>query len=436
MRLRDLISFALKAMSDRKLRSVLTILGIVIGPATIVALVAATQGFSDASTSQFSKLGATSIFVSPVGRTFTLSSADVSSIQSLSGVKYAIPYYLLTGRITQGGQTVSVQIYALDLSQLSEIFPTLTLGAGSLPSASDLSNAAVGYSIAYPGLSGATNITVNGVVAVSNIGTGGFFGPEGAFSSGSSASGSARTFIASGIFDSFGQGFGINPDSSIFIPLDSGETLLHRTTYSGIAVIATNTSAVSNVMTELSNTYGQNVRATSVSSIISSIQSVSSGTSTLLTTVGAISVLVAFIGIMTTMFTSVLERTKEIGVMKALGASSRTVMMNFVSEAFTTGLLGGLVGAGLGAGLSYLVIDLLQGGTSSLTLGAGTVRFAGGAARAASSPSPSTLSISPALSPELLLLAIGLATLVGTLAGVLPAWRASRLTPVESLRST
>ena len=176
-------------------------------------------------------------------------------------------------------------------------------------------------------------------------------------------------------------------------------------------------------------------------------------TGTLLEAVGSISVLVAFIAIMTTEFTSVIERTKEIGILKALGASSRTIMVNFISEALATGFIGGLIGAALGSGLSFLIIGVLAGSSSAARLptasrstatgtgarvgGGGAVFFSatpGGGFGGASSAASSTVKLVPALSPELLLLAIALATVVGGLAGVLPAWRASRLSPVEALR--
>ncbi len=452
MRAKDQLKLAFRAMTDRKLRTTLTIIGIVIGPATIVSLVAATQGYSNASAAQFDKLGATTLFLSPSGRDFSFTSSNVPEISNLSGVASVVPYQELSGRITQGEATVSVEIIAVNLTLLYSVFPSLSLLNGTLPESTDLNGAVIGYSVAYPDLSGATNATVGQVLAVSDVGGGGstitFTGGPGGSPSSSSTT-TSKSFIVDGIYNSFGQGFTIDPDTTIFIPLSSGEVLLHSDTYSGVMVVATSVNAVTDVTAELTSLFGEDVRTTTVSSILSSIQSVTSSTGTLLASIGSISVLVAFIAIMTTEFTSVMERTKEIGILKALGANARTIMLNFISESLVVGFLGGVIGAGIGAGLSFFIIGYLQGDSSlsSLTKGltGGTptgaaAHSAGGAGGSFVSSTPSstasTVAITPALTPELILLAIGLATVVGVLAGILPAWRASRLTPVEALRAS
>ena len=127
-------------------------------------------------------------------------------------------------------------------------------------------------------------------------------------------------------------------------------------------------------------------------------------------------------------------------------------MFNFITESVVVGFLGGVIGAGIGAGLSFFIIGDLQSasGLSSLTGGGGTVaepqplleRLPAAqlgeqvvSLRRHQAQRPTT-SITPAISPGLILLAIGLATVVGALAGLLPAWRASRMTPVEALKTS
>lgn len=397
----------------------------------------ATQGYTNATASRFETLGANAIFVSPVGRSFSITTSTVQEIEALPGVSYAVPYQQASGQVTEGGGTVGVTIYALNLSQLSRIFPSLGLQSGGLPSSSDDVGAAIGHSIAYPGIQDAANTSVNQVLTVSGIGSFSFvtFAGQGgsAFSASRSPSSGTteRSFVVRGVFDSYGQSFLIDPDTSIFISQSAGQQLLHESSFTGVVVVASSASAVTEVTNGLTADFGQSVRSTSVTSLLSTIQSVSQGATTLLEAVAGTSVLVAFVGIMTTMLTSVLERTTEIGVLKALGAGSRSIMAAFIAEAAVTGLIGGVVGAGAGVALSFLVISYLGGsGIGGLGLGGGrtALRGAVGASSAATS-----LNITPAITPELIGVALLIALAVGTIGGLIPAWRASRLTPVEAL---
>jgi len=341
---------------------------------------------------------------------------------------------------------VGVTVIATDLTQLEKVLPTLTLASGSVPSPSNQVGAVIGNSVAYPDIQGANNVSVGQVITLTNVGRSTFtFGGGGvafsqsSFSPSASSTTTQRSFVVDGIYSSFGQGFGIDPDTSVFVPLSTGQLILRSASYSGIMVVASSASDVNNVITEIDNIYGQTVRATSVSSLTSAIQSVTAGTTTLLEAVAATSVLVAFIGIMTTMLTSVVERTKEIGILKALGTSSRGIMLTFVAEALVVGLAGGALGAVTGVGLSYLIINLLSRSTLGLGAGGGGAfvsSFAGRGAASGAAPAAAstTLSITPAITPEIIALAVVLAIAVGVVGGLLPAWRASRMNPVEALR--
>lgn len=440
MRIEDLTRFAWKALTDRKLRAALTIIGIVIGPATIVALLSITGGLSNSITGALDATGSTSIFVSPAGQNSYLTYLDVPIIQKMPGVSVVIPFWLLTGTIKQGTTTTTVQVMAGDFSKLDAFLPGLALSTGTEPATSDLAGADVGYSIAYPDLAGASNVSVNQIVSVSL--------PSGISSSSGALTASEKSFVVRGVFKKFGTGIFIDPDTGIFVPLSEGQSLEHTDHYSGIVVVAQSASTVNEVLTELTNQFGQSIRALAISSLVSAISSITGVLSLVLAGIAGISVVVAFIGIMTTMFTTVIERTKEIGILKALGYKSSNIMTLFLAESGITGLIGGVIGASLGAGLSFVIVDALQAlsnrsassgtSTSSAGLGGGGGfggGFGGGGGSSSSSSGFAALHITPALSPELIIAAIALATAVGAFAGLLPAWRASRLLPVEALYS-
>lgn len=411
----DLTRFAWRALTDRKLRSLLTITGIVIGPATIVALVSVTQGFGTGVTNALASTGSTSIFVRPMGSNY-LTYIDVSSVQRMSGISAVIPFWLLTGTLKQGTQTTPVQIVAGDMSDLSYIMPGLTLSSGNQPSGSDLAGADIGYSVAYPDIAGASSVRLGQIITVSF-----------AQSFGSAGGSSERSYVVRGVFGKYGQGFFVNPDESIFISLLSGQITVSSDHYDGIVVVASSPTTVNEVVTELSNHFGDTARVTSVSSLVAVVSSITGTLSLILSGVAGVSVLVAFVGITTTMFTTVVERTREIGLLKAVGYNSQTILSLFLAESLVTGFIGGIIGACAGAGLSFVISDFFQ----SVTNRSSTSSFSG--TSSAAGTGLSSVRIVPVLSPELLLGAVILASAVGAIAGLLPAWRASRLLPVEAL---
>lgn len=407
-------------MKDRRLRSALTVLGIIVGIATIVALLAATQGFSYSVTNQFDKMGTTSIFVTPLAQGAELTSNDIAVMQKLDGVSAAVPFWLLPATTLQGHQPTSIQVMAISLNQINEVLPGLRVNQGSIPSSLDVSGALIGASIAHPSQSGASSVGVNQILPVT-------FTQSNTLNATNVPTG--KSFVVTGTLQTFGQSFFINPDLTVFIPLAGGQSILHTDRFSGIIVVASDVADVDGVQAELQNVYGTDMRIVAVTSVISSIQSITAGIETLLGSTAAISIVAAFIVITTTMFTTVVERTKEIGLLKALGFNSRNIMSTFLVEATFTGFVGGIMGAALGSGLAYLVVDLYSSsvrpsGATRATLSSGLLSATGGGIR-----------ITPVITPELLIFGIVLATFVGALAGLLPAWRASRLTPVEALQS-
>lgn len=416
MRLRDITGFSFEALRNRKLRAILTIIGIAIGPATIIALVAATGGFASAAVTQFDKLGAGTIIVSPAARGVTLNADDQGILSKVEGAKLVLPFFRIGATMRSGGQTSQVSIIAVETEKLQELFPGIELSQGSLPTNGEFTAAVVGFNVAHPPGGALPELNLNQVFSLS-------------FQTriqGQAAT-ETRSLIVKAILNQFGQGLFLNPDDTVFVTLGSGRLFSRTQNYAGIYVVAKSADDVSRIVGQINALYGTEVRVITVSSILSAVQSVTAGITNLLGSVAAISVVVAFTGIMTTMFTSVNERVREIGILKALGTSKRGILMMFLSEAVVAGLIGGLVGASTGSAASYWV---------ATSLFSGGFRFGapfGGAPPRGGVAAPPPIPIVPALTPQLFIGAVLLAVGVAALAGLIPAWKASRLQPVEAL---
>ena len=419
----DILPIAYSSLRDRKLRTTLTMLGILIGPATIVSLLAITGGFNTGITDQFEKMGVTTIVVMPARAGRTLTTTDVNKLQGMENVKVVSPFYQTVATLTSGG--TSVQIAGTVPEDLPNLLPGYSLLDGRMPDDFELTGAVIGYNLAYPSDPAVSPIRIDQVVTVAR--TVRQFGR---------AQTVTRSFLVVGIANKFGQGLLLNIDDGIMISLKAGQVLTGSTSYSGIFVIADRIDDVSSVVDNISNVL-ENVRTITVEQILGTVQTILGTVTLLLLSIALMSVVVAFFGIMTTMLTTVTERTREIGLLKALGYSNRTVMLIFLSEAAIMGFIGGVVGSSLGAGLSFVIIQFLTQRLSSNSTGSrgGIPAPAfGGSAGGGFGGGGSTFNIVPLLSPELIGGAILMAAAVATLAGLIPAWRASRLTPVEALR--
>jgi putative ABC transport system permease protein len=168
---------------------------------------------------------------------------------------------------------------------------------------------------------------------------------------------------------------------------------------------------------------GSGVTVTSSTAVLNIISNVFSTIELFLAGIAAISLLVAGIGIMNIMIVSVMERTREIGILKALGMKNRQVLLIFLCEAAIIGFLGTLIGIGAGWSLAQIVVRIF--GSSS---GAGGLRQAGQAVVS------NGTTITPVLTPTVILGAIVFGLAVTMLFALYPAWIAAKLKPVEALR--
>jgi putative ABC transport system permease protein len=410
-----MFKLAARALVDRKMRSVLTILGITVGSAIILALIASSSGLSAGITANIQKTGANILTIRNAGgffaagssNTYQLSQTDVDYLKSVAGVVEVYPYYSWGATVSEGGQQVQSSLVAVDLTALPILYNGLTLAEGTIPLAGDTTSAAVGWSIANP-----TSGTPIGLHQMVSMSVSGIKGSKGAVS---------YAVLTSGIIAEYGTALFSNIDDTVFVALQAGVFLSKSPYYSGIYVVVDNTDDVSNVQNTLTTYYGNNVRIISPGQILSSIQSITGQLTVFLGSIGAVSLFVATVGIVNTMYVSVMERTREIGILKAIGYRPKQIMGMFLSEAALTGVFGGICGLILGYALSFLMGGMLRGATI------------GGFARGPGGGGAGT-AIVPVFSTELIVFALTFPVLLATIAGLYPAWRASRMNAVAALK--
>lgn len=399
----DVFELAIKALLDRKMRSALTIVGIMIGAAIIVALIASSNGLSAGISASMGKIGANTLVVNSAMNFVTggsqsqykLSQDDVRILGAISGVTKVIPYYNKMVTITVGGTAIQGEIEGIDLTQLPELYKGIGLSDGAYPSQYDPTAAAIGSDIASP--TGSTvQIGVNQMVSVTlSGGTGNL------------------AFLVKGILVPYGRVLFSNIDDTIFIGMQAAQLLLKTPYYSGFYVLTATADDVASVQAAIESQYGSNVRVMNAGSIVSSVESVSSQMTVFLGAIGGVSLFVAAVGITNTMFVSVVERTREIGVLKALGYQSGQILSVFLSEAVVTGAIGGVLGTILGYFLSFLIGGIMPMGGGPMSSGAST---------------------EPVFTADLILFALLFPIAVAVLAGLYPARRASRMNAIVALK--
>jgi len=419
MKFNDIVKFSLNNLMHRGIRSWLTILGVIIGVAAVVSIISIGSGTQQVISSQLGGLGADIITISPGSsrafgfgelnqratstETKNLTIKDVQTIKAVPGAQYVNGIVSERVSITYLTETASLSVQGVDPLAWKEM-TTSNLDSGRYLTQSDMNSIVIGYDVA-------NNVFKEPLLVNTQINVGG------------------KLFKIVGILQQSGGGFGGGgTDNTIFMPVSAARTVVENVIenqFTSIQVKVADSSlvnATSNAIEQKLLILRHVTEDTKDFSIVSSQslqQTISTVTNTLslfLTGIAAISLLVGAIGIANTMFMSVLERTRQIGVLKALGTTNFEVTLMYLTESSIMGLIGGLMGIFLGfiaSGIvSELGVRLLSGGPRG---------FGGG------------LSIA-VISPNLILFAIGFSVLIGALSGLLPARRAARLQPVESLR--
>ncbi|HSW10352.1 MAG TPA: ABC transporter permease [Bacillota bacterium] len=387
MKLLEFTRVAWRSLRANKLRSLLTALGMIIGVAAVTALVSVGQGAGATITDQIQAMGAHVIFVRPnprEGGVFTLAEAE-EIMERVPTIEAATPSLSFRSPVEYRGTSHDTQIEGVtaDYARIREI----TVAIGRFLNADESSRR--------------TRVAVLGPTVASEV-----FGTVNPL--GETISIRGQPFTVVGVTSSRGAAMGQDQDDVVYIPILAGQRLQGTTRIDVIYARARSADDARSAVAHLTAIYQRRfprpeaVNIMSQDELLATMGEVTQTLSLLLGAIAGISLLVGGIGIMNIMLVSVSERTREIGIRKALGARRRDIRTQFLLEAVLLSLSGGVLGIGLGWLLSVLVSSL-----------------AGWRA---------------VLSPAVILIAFGFAVAVGLFFGVYPARQASLLEPVEALR--
>ncbi|RLG89114.1 MAG: ABC transporter permease [Thermoprotei archaeon] len=398
----DILRIVYSVIAERKLRSALTILGIAIGPAALVTIIATTEGYSHVILEQLSILGQNTVILFPE-KGYVFTDSDVTRLKRLTEIEYVTPFYYTRAVIRKpDGEIMRVSVYATDLDVIFKVVAGMELDEGSIPSASAFTNCIVGYKIATSKYSDKRLYKVGQAVTLKI-----------AKLKDDRIELKVASLRISGILAEYGSALLVNPDETIFLPLKAGTSVLAQDNYAGIFIVVKDPSFVSKVADKIRNMYGDYVSIVAVQQIARAVSSIIRALDFLLFSTSTAAFAVAITGIMATMFTSVIERTREIGILKALGFSSKHILLIILSESLVMSILGAALGVSIGAIGAYILAS-----KSLVIRGAETL----------------IIVATPALTPQLLLKAIGMSLFVGIIGGLAPAYKASRVPPIVALR--
>ena len=412
MKLRDTVSTAMTGLKAHKGRSALTILGIVIGITAIILMMSIGQGAENLILNEISSLGAETIVLRPgkeptgpsdVGNSLfadSIKNKDIKALQRKENVPYLVdinPLLIVPGSVSYQGETYSPSVFGASAKFFADAFNVYP-DKGALFTEEDIrSNASV---------------AVIGSKVTKEL-----FGKSDAVGENITIKG--HKFRVVGVFPSKGQVSFINFDETIIIPHTTAQTYLLGIDYFHEVIIKAQSSevvdrTVQDIKLTMRESHGitnpddNDFFVATQQGLVDQVQTIIGALTIFLSSVVAIALVVGGIGVMNIMLVSVTERTKEIGLRKALGATKKDILLQFLFEAVTLTIIGGIIGILLGALLGFVAFLILN-----VVL-------------------PTGWSFSfPVLAA---VLGLGMATIVGLIFGIYPARQASKKSPIEALR--
>jgi len=411
----DILKLSIKNLSQRSLRSWLTIIGIVIGTATIISILSIGEGTRSNVLSQLSVFGQDVLMILPgTARTEggdisglirimmqarsirTLSNKDVNAIKYVEGVKSVVGEIIGATFVTFGNERISASIRGVDTIRWKEML-NVEIGEGRNFQPNEKGVVILGYRIAKEGFS--KKIGVGSQITIGN-----------------------KYFKVIGILKESGAQIGL-VDNVVFMNVEDAREILkiESDKYSLINVKVSDISRIDEIINEIDKRLMNERKETpdkksytiiSAKQIAQTVESIILTLNIFLGGIAGVSLIVGAIGIANTMFTSVLERTRQIGTLKALGAKNSEIMLMFLFESILIGFIGGLIGIFFG----FIATGILN----EISVRA----FA-----------QKGVSVSQAIiTPNLVFTGISFAVLIGAISGIIPAKKAAELEPVEALR--
>jgi putative ABC transport system permease protein len=398
-----ILRIAFKALGRNKMRTALTMLGMIIGVAAVITMVALGTGAQSSIEAQIQSAGSNLIIVSAgnfmaagvrqgQGASSRLLPDDAAAIAALPGVQYSAAGSNTRGQVIAGNQNWPTQVQGTDVDL--PLIRSWTIARGAFFTPQDVQTSAkvvVLGSLVSDELFGADVNPVGQIVRIQN-----------------------QPFTVVGVTASKGQtGMGMDQDDTVFVPYTTVMKKMRGITYIGnvtvSAISANQTTALAERISTILRTRHKlepddpdDFMVRTIEEMASVRKEATQTMTLLLASIAGVSLLVGGIGIMNIMLVSVTERTREIGLRMAIGARGRDVLLQFLVEAIVLSLCGGLIGIGLGFGISRGVTLWMEWPTE--------------------------------VSPNAVALAFGFAAATGVFFGFYPARKAAALDPIEALR--
>jgi len=405
---------AIRSLSANKLRSVLTMLGIIIGVGAVIAIMTGGAGMENYVTSTLEDLGTDILYVQPVN-------------PDAPGAAGMAPGFAIPNLTLDDAEAIARIPSVLGVAPTNENFVELTFGnetiasviEGTTPEFQDVGNyeMASGQFISERNVASRDNVVVLGSDTAEDL-----FGNEDPL--GQKVKIKGKRFTVIGVLAAKGGSmFGFSMDEIVIVPITTYQTrLFTMRTPSGedavqsIGVMVSGPEAMDDVTADIETTLRKRHRIdeddkddfaiVSMEQMIGVFGDITGIVSLFLAAIASIGLLVASIGIMNIMLVSVTERTREIGIRKAVGAKRRDILLQFLLEAASLSLVGGGMGIAFGWSLSK--------GISFIATYSG-------------------FPLQATLSPLHIILAVGVSVFIGLASGMYPAMRAARLNPIDAL---